>query len=420
MRSIVDIVPRASRRTALVLARNLAVSALPLALLIGGAAHGQGVTGTIKLGVLSDFSSVYSAAAGKGLVIATKMAGEDFLKENPNAGFKVEVVSADFGGKPDIGSAVARRWFDNEGVDAILDIPNSAIAFAVSEVTRQANKALLLSGAGSNRLTGDLCSPNTVQWTYDSYSYANVAGKALTKAGNDTWFFITADYAFGKDLQEQATTIITQAGGKVLGAVLNPIGTPDFSASLVQAKNSGAKVVGLAVAGGDVVTVVKQAAEFNIKQTIATLNLGIAEVNGIGLDTAKGLLLTEPFYWDLNDETRAWTKRFLANGAPSYPGLHHAGVYAATLHYLRAVAAAKTRDGAKVVAQMKAMPTHDPLFGNGSVRADGRVLHNMYMYQVKTPAESKYPWDYYKLLATVPADQAFRPMSEGNCPLVKK
>jgi branched-chain amino acid transport system substrate-binding protein len=416
MNSIATVVPWAAR----VLAKGLAVSALPLALLIGGTAQGQTVTGTVKLGVLSDFSSIYSAAAGQGLVIATKMAAEDFLKENPNAGFKVEVVSADFGGKPDVGSAVARRWFDSEGVDAILDIPNSAIAFAVSDVTRQANKVLLLSGAGSTRLTGDLCSPNTVQWTYDSYAYANVAARALTKGPSDTWFFITADYAFGKDLQEQATAVINKAGGKVLGSVLNPIGTPDFSASLVQAKNSGAKVIGLAVAGGDVVTVVKQAAEFNIKQTIATINLGISEVNGIGLETAQGLLLTEPFYWDLNDDTRAWTKRFLANGAPSYPGLHHAGVYAATLHYLRAIAAAKTRDGAKVVAQMKAMPTHDPLFGSGSVRADGRVLHSMYLYQVKTPSESKYPWDFYKLLATVPGDQAFRPLGEGGCPLVKK
>jgi len=415
----IHIGPRAARPTARIFAGALAALALPLAL-FSGTAHAQGVTGTIKLGVLSDFSSVYSAAAGRGLVIATKMAGDDFLKENPGAGFKVEVVSADFGGKPDVGSAVARRWFDSEGVDAILDIPNSAIAFAVSDVTRQANKVLLLSGAGSTRLTGDLCSPNTVQWTYDSYAYANVAGRALTKGANDTWFFITADYAFGKDLQQQATAVITQANGKVLGSVLNPIGTPDFSASLVQAKNSGAKVIGLAVAGGDVVTVVKQAAEFDIKQTIATINLGIAEVNGIGLETAQGLLLTEPFYWDLNDETRAWTKRFLANGAPSYPGLHHAGVYAATLHYLRAVAAAKTRDGAKVITQMKAMPTHDPLFGNGSVRVDGRVLHNMYLYQVKKPSESKYPWDFYKLLATVSGEQAFRPLGEGGCALAKK
>ncbi len=380
-----------------------------------------GVTGTVKLGVLSDFSNIYSTSGGLGLVAGAKLAVEDFMKENPDAGFNVEIIYADHQQKADVGAAIAKQWFEKEGVDAVLDVTNSSVAFAVVDVVKQYNKVALLSAAGSARLTGELCTPNTIHWTYDTYEVGNAVAKAITAAGGDSWFFLTADYSFGKDLESAAANAVIKAGGKVLGQVLHPVNTQDFSSFLLQAQSSGAKVVGFANAGGDLVTSIKQAHEFGLadKQTLAAINANVVDIKGLGLDAAQGTTLVEPFYWDLNDSTRAWTKRFNAIYSTSYPTLHHAGMYASVLHYLRALKAAGTRDGDKVVAQMKKMPTHDGLFSDGYVRADGRVIHDVYVFQVKSPAESKSDWDLYKLIATVPGDQAFRPLNEGGCPLVK-
>jgi branched-chain amino acid transport system substrate-binding protein len=370
---------------------------------------------------LSDMSSLYADIGGPGSVAAAKMAVEDFEKAH-HPKFKIEVVSGDHLNKPDVGSQIARKWYDEEGVDVIVDVPNSGVALAVSQVTREKNKAFIGSGPGSSDLTGSKCSPNTIHWVYDTWMLANGTGTAVVKTGGDTWFFITADYSFGHALERDATAAVIKAGGKVLGGVKVPLNNQDFSSFLLQAQASKAKIIGLANAGGDTINSIKQAAEFGIVkggQHLAGLLVFLSDVHGIGLEKAQGLILTENFYWDLNDKTRAWSKRFAAVDNGKMPTMVHAGVYTSVLEYLNAVTAINSDDGGKVIAQMKKKPFDDPLFGKSYVREDGRNVHDAYLFQVKTPAESKGPYDYYKLLATIPADEAFRPLKDGGCSLVK-
>jgi branched-chain amino acid transport system substrate-binding protein len=396
------------------LASSLAFAA---AALISTAAQAQT---SVKIGVMSDMSGLYADLGGPGSVAAAKMAVEDF---NPAAhGLKVEMIDADMQNKPDIGASIARQWFDVDGVDMIVDVPNSGVALAVNEVAREKNKVFLVSGAASSDLTGPKCSPDTIHWTYDTWMLANSTGKALVKTGGDTWFFLTADYAFGHALERDTTAVVLANGGKVLGAVAHPLNTSDFSSYLLQAQASKAKIIGLANAGGDTINSIKQGAEFGIAaggQQFAGLLVFVTDVNSLGLKTAQGLVLTETFYWDMNDATRAWTKRWQVQRPGKFPSMVQAGVYSAVTHYLKAVAALKSAaDGKAVVAKMKEIPTDDPLFGKGTVRADGRNLHPAYLFEVKKPEESKYPGDVYKLRATIPADEAFRPMKDDKCPMV--
>jgi branched-chain amino acid transport system substrate-binding protein len=376
----------------------------------------------IKIGVLNDRSGLYADLSGQGSVIAAQMAKEDYGADAK--GMKVEIVAADHQNKPDVGSNVARQWLDVDKVDVIVDVPNSGVALAVSDIVREKNKVFLNSGAGTSDLTGKACSPNTVHWTYDTWALANGTGKAIVQTGGKTWFFIVADYAFGQSLERDTAAVVQANGGKVLGSVRHPLNTADFSSYLLQAQSSGAQIIGLANAGTDLTNAIKQAAEFGIVQggqSLAGLLVFITDVHGIGLQAAQGLILTEAFYWDLNDGTRAWSKRFAERNGGKYPTMIHAGVYSAILDYLKAVEALKSdADGAKVVAEMKRTPTDDPLFGKGMIREDGRKIHDMYLFQVKKPAESKAPYDYYTLRATIPAAEAFRPLDQGNCPLVKK
>jgi branched-chain amino acid transport system substrate-binding protein len=374
----------------------------------------------IRVGVMNDQSSVYADFQGKGSVLAAQMAVEDY--GGKAAGRKVEVVFADHQNKPDVGSAIARKWLDQDGVDLIVDLPNSAVALAVNEVVRQKNKVMIGSGAGTSELTGSKCSPNTVHWTYDTWAYGHSLARAVVQRGGKTWFFITADYAFGHDLERQATDQLTKDGGKVVGGVRTPLGTPDFSSFLLQAQASGAQVVALAVAGGDTTNSLKQAAEFGLtaKQSMVSLIFTLNNVPALGLKASQGVLTVNPFYWDMNDGTRAFSRRFQKRAHNNaMPNDMQAGVYSAVLHFLKAVdKVGGASDGKAVVAAMKAMPTDDPLFGKGRIREDGRKLHPMYLLQVKSPEESKGDWDFYKVISTIPAEQAFRPMSEGNCPLV--
>src|SRR5262252_3954679 len=396
-------------------------SMFALALLAcASSAQAQVSGGVVKIGVLSDMSSLYSDIGGGGSAVAARMAVEDFGKTHK--GLKVEIVTADHLNKPDVGSSIARQWYDVDGVDVIVDVPTSSVALAINQVTREKGKVFLVSGAATSDLTGKACSPNTIHWTYDTWMLANGTGNAIVKHSGNTWFFITADYAFGHALERDTSEVVTKAGGKVLGAVRAPLSTQDFSSFLLQAQASKAKIIGLANAGGDTINSIKQAAEFGIVkggQKLAGLLVFLSDVHGLGLEKAQGLIFTETFYWDLNDGTRAWSKRFAALNNGAYPTMVQAGVYSSVLHYLKAVEALKSDDGTKVVAEMKKLPTDDPLFGKGVVRADGRKLHPAYLVEVKKPSESKGPWDYYKILATIPADQAFRPMNEGGCPLVK-
>jgi branched-chain amino acid transport system substrate-binding protein len=397
--------------------RIIASLAFAAAALFGTAAQAQV---NVKIGVLSDMSSLYADIGGPGSVTAAKMAVEDF---NPAAhGMKVEIVSADHQNKPDVGSNIARQWFDVDHVDAIVDVPTSSVALAVADVTREKNKVFLISGAASSDLTGAKCSPNSVHWTYDTWMLAHGTAGALVKTGGDTWFFLTADYAFGHALERDATAVVLANGGKVIGAVNHPLNTQDFSSYLLQAQSSKAKIIGLANAGGDTDNAIKQGAEFGITaggQQFAGLLVFVTDVNALGLKTAQGLVLTETWYWDMNDANRAWTKRWQAEHAGKFPSMVQAGVYSATLHYLKAVAAQKSAaDGKAVVSQMKALPTDDPLFGKGYIRADGRKIHPAYLFQVKKPEESKYPGDDYIVRATIPAEEAFRPIKDGNCPMV--
>jgi branched-chain amino acid transport system substrate-binding protein len=403
--------------------RKLSVA---IALAMGATAGATGANaqvsdGVVKIGVLNDMSSLYADVGGPGSVVAAKMAVDDYLKATKSK-LKVEILSADHQNKPDVGSQIARQWFDVDHVDAIVDVPNSGVALAVSQVTREKGKAHLNTGAASSDLTGKACSPNTVHWLYDTWNLAHGTGGAIVKTGGDTWFFLTSDYAFGHALERDTSEVVKANGGKVLGAVRHPINTQDFSSFLLQAQASKAKVIGLANAGADTTNAIKQAAEFGIVkggQSLAGLLVFLSDVHALGLQTAQGLIFTETFYWDLNDQTRAWSKRFAAANGGKYPTMDHAGVYAVILHYLKAVDTIKSDDGTKAVAEMKKLPTDDPLFGKGTIRADGRKIHPAYLFEVKKPSESKGPYDYYKLRATIPADQAFRPLKDGGCELVK-
>jgi len=386
----------------------------------GAAAFAQSGAQTVKIAVLSDMSSLYSDIAGPGSVAAAKLAIADFTKAHPN--LKVELVSSDHQNKPDIGSSQATQWYDVDKVDMVIDVPNSGVALAVSQVASQKNKVFIVSGAAASDLTGPKCNANTIHWTYDTWMLANGTGTALVKTGGDSWFFLTADYAFGHALERDTAAAVEKAGGKVLGKVRHPLNTNDFSSFLLQAQASKAKVVGLANAGGDTINSIKQGAEFGIVkggQKFAGLLVFASDVNALGLQTAQGLTLTETWYWDANDANRAWTKRWQQERPGKFPTMVQAGVYSAVTHYLKAVEALKSSaDGKAVVAKMKEMPTDDPLFGKGTIRADGRKIHDAYLFEVKKPSESKYPGDFYHLRATIPAAEAFRPLKDGGCPLV--
>ncbi len=390
------------------------------AALASSTAYAQFTDGIIKIGVLSDMSSLYSDVGGAGSVAAAKLAVEDYGAAAK--GLKIEIVSGDHQNKPDIGSSLASSWFDVDKVDVIVDVPNSGVALAVSEVARLKNKVFLVSGAATSDLTGAKCNANTIHWTYDTWNLANGTGKAMVKTGGDTWFFLTADYAFGQALERDTAAVVEANGGKVLGRVRVPLNNSDFSSFLLQAQSSRAKVIGLANAGGDTINSIKQAAEFGIVkggQNLAGLLVFASDIAALGLPTAQGLVLTETWYWDLNDVDRAWTKRWQAERPGKFPTMVHAGVYSAITHYLKSVDALKADgDGKAVVAKMKELPTDDRLFGQGVVRADGRKIHDAYLFEAKKPAESKYPGDFYKTRATIPAAEAFRPLKDGGCPLV--
>jgi branched-chain amino acid transport system substrate-binding protein len=373
----------------------------------------------VKIGVLTDMSSLYSDSGGKGSQIAAEMAVEDF--GGSVLGQKIQVVGADHQNKPDIGANITRDWYDNGGVDVVADVPNSAVALAVQQITKDKNKIFLISAGGSSDLTGPACSPNSVHWTYDTYALAHGTGGAMVKEGGDSWFFITADYAFGHALERDTTAEVTRQGGKVLGSVNAPLGTADFSSFLLQAQASKAKVIGLANAGGDTKTSVKQAHEFGIVtggQKLAGMLVNIDDIHALGLETAQGLVFTVGFYWDQNDETRAFAKRFIAKDG-LMPSSYQAGVYSSVLHYLKAVKAAGTKDSQKVLAQMHATKVDDFFSHGGYIREDGRMVHDMLLVQAKTPAESKGEWDLFKILKVLPGEEVFRPLKDGGCPLVK-
>jgi branched-chain amino acid transport system substrate-binding protein len=378
----------------------------------------------VKIGVLNDMSGLYADIGGPNSVVAAKMAVED--SGLAAKGWKIEVISGDHQNKPDVGVNIARQWIDNDKVDVIADTPNSGVALAVSNLVKEKNAVLLNSGAATADLTGKACTPNTISYTYDTYMLANGTGKALTKAAGDTWFFLTSDYAFGHALERDTSAVVTANGGKVLGSVKHPINSSDFSSFLLQAQASKAKVVGLANAGGDTTNAIKQASEFGIVaggQKLAALLLFISDVHSLGLKVAHGLTFTESFYWDLNDKTRDWSKRFQKlSPKGAMASMDAAGVYAGVLHYLKAMDAlgGNPHDGAKVVAKMKELPTDDPLFGKGPLRIDGRRIIPAYLFEVKKPEESKYPWDYYKLIATIAPEDAAKPLEASDCPLVKK
>ncbi|MBU6271798.1 MAG: ABC transporter substrate-binding protein [Betaproteobacteria bacterium] len=401
--------------------RTLISTLVAGAMALSAGASAQVSDGVIKIGVINDMSGLYADITGQGSVIAARLAVEDFGAAKK--GMKVEILSADHQNKPDIGSSIVRKWFDTDKVDVVADVPTSSVALAVNQIVREKGKVMLNSGAATSDLTGKDCSPNTIHWTYDTWMLANGTGSAIVKTGGDTWFFLTSDYAFGHALERDTEAVVLKSGGKVVNKVRHPLNTQDFSSFLLQAQASKAKIIGLANAGGDTQNSIKQAAEFGITrggQNLAGLLVFLPDVHALGLDKAQGLIFTETFYWDLNDQTRAWTKRFVAQSGGKYPSMVHAGVYGSVLHYLKAVEALKSDDGTKVVAKMKEMPTDDTLFGKGTIRADGRKLHPAYLVEVKKPSESKGPYDYYKVRATIPADQAFRPLDQGNCPLVAK
>jgi branched-chain amino acid transport system substrate-binding protein len=386
---------------------------------------GRAQTPTIRIGVMNDQSGPYRDDGGPTGVVCAKQALVDF--GIPNKGFSVEVLTADHQNKPDIGASIARQWIDRDGVDAIVDVPTSSVGLAVNTICREKNKVMLNSGTGTSDLTGVQCSPNTIHWTYDTYMLGKSTGGATVREGGDTWFFITADYVFGQTLQRDTADVVTKAGGKVLGSVAYPFPeTADFSTMLLRAQASGAKVLGLAMAGADTENCVKQAHEFGImnQMKVVCLLVQVRGVRAMGLETAAGLRWSESYYWDLNDRTRAWNNRVkdkTPNGV--WPNMTQAGDYGVTLHYLKAVAdmgvAAAKADGRAVVARMKAMPTDDDCFGPGRIREDGRALHPCYLLEAKTPAESKQSWDIAKVVATTPMEEAFRPLNEGHCPLVK-
>jgi branched-chain amino acid transport system substrate-binding protein len=384
----------------------------------GGSAQAQISDDVVKIGVLTDMSSLYADATGKGSLAAVQMAVSDFggkVKGKP-----VEVIAADHQNKPDVGVSISRNWYDNDKVDAIFDVPTSSVALPVSALTREKNKVNINSGGGSSDITGVACSPNTIHWTYDTYALSNVAGKAMVKRGEDTWFFVTADYAFGMALERDAANVVKESGGKVLGDVRHPLNSSDFSSFLLQAQASKAKVVALANAGGDTTNALKQAAEFGLTQggqKMIALLQEITDTHALGVKATEGLIVTDAFYWDMNDETRAFSKRFNEK-VGHMPTMIQAGLYSATMHYLKAIEAIGSDEAPKVLAQMRATPVNDFFAKNGKIRIDGRMVHDMYLFEVKKPSESKNEWDLYKLLATVPGDEAFRPLDKGGCPLV--
>jgi branched-chain amino acid transport system substrate-binding protein len=387
-------------------------------MLIAVSAPAAAQNGPVKLGVLTDMSSLYADNGGQGSVVAAQMAVDDF--KGKVLGRSVQIVAGDHQNKADVGSAITRRWLENEGVEVILDVPNSAVALAVQGITRDKKKLFLATGAATSRLTGDECSMTDVHWTYDTYALSQGTTKAISRLGTRTWFFLSADYSLGAQLEADSRKVIDATGGKVVGAVKHPINTPDFSSFLLQAQSSKAEVIALADAGGDFINAVKQAAEFGItrEQKLAGLIVFIADIHSLGLQSAQGLLLSSAFYWDLNDETRAWSKRFIEK-TQQVPTMIHAGTYGAVMHYLKAVEAAGTLDGPTVAAKMREMPVNDFMTKNGRIRQDGRLVRDMYLFRVKSPEESKYRFDYYKLLTTIPGDEAFKPMEEGGCPLLK-
>ena len=399
----------------------ISLAALVVALGCSGA-QAQYTDGAIRIGVLNDMSGTYSDLSGRGSLIAARMAVEDFGAAAK--GMKVEIVGADHQNKPDVGSNIVRKWIDTGKVDVIVDVPTSSVALAVNEIVRDKNKVFLVSGGATSDLTGAKCTPNTIHWTYDTWALANGTGQAIVKTGGDTWFFLTANYAFGLALERDTAAVVVKNGGKVLGRVRHPFPATDFSSFLLQAQASKAKIIGLANAGADTVNSIKQASEFGIVrggQKLAALLAFITDVHALGLQASQGLIMTEAWYWDLNDANREFAKKFAPQNKGIYPTMVHAGVYSAVTHYLKAVEALKSdADGKAVVAKMKELPTDDKLFGKGTVREDGRKIHPMYLVEVKAPTESKGPWDYYKIRATIPAEEAFRPLSEGGCPLVNR
>ena len=387
---------------------------------LSAGAHAQISGGVVKIGVLTDLSGTYSDLAGSGAVLATKMAIEDFIaKEKPD--FKIEMVSADHQNKADIASNKAREWFEREGVDTATELVTTSVALAVMKIAKEKDRIALMSGTGSTPITNEQCNDVSVHYTYDTYALANGTAKAVTKQGGKSWFFLTADYAFGQALEKDASAVVTANGGKVLGSVRHPFPGSDFSSFLLKAQASGAQVIGLANAGADTTNAIKQAAEFGITptQSLAGLLMFITDIHSLGLKSTQGMYLTEGFYWDLNEETRAWSKRFFGV-QKKMPTMVQAGQYSSVYHYLKAVKAAGSDDTKKVMAQMKKLPINDFFAKNGQIREDGRMVHDMYLMQVKKPAESKYPWDYYHVRQVIPAAEAFQPLSQSRCPLVKK
>lgn len=400
--------------------RNLSAG-VGFVLLTMTAAFAQVSGDVVKIGVLNDQSGVYADLAGPGSVTAAKMAVEDF--GGKVLGKPIEVIFADHQNKPDVATPIVNQWIDVDNVDVVVDVPTSSVALAVQEITKNKNRVHLNSTAGTSDLTGKACSPTGIHWTYDTYALANSTGRALTKDGGNTWFFIVADYAFGHALEKDTAAAVTSQGGKVVGSVNTPFPNQDFSSFLLQAQASGAKVIGLANAGGDMINAVKQAQEFGITasgQRLAGLLVFITDIHSLGLPVTQGLVLTTGFYWDRDDATRAWSKRFAERNGGRMPTMVQAGVYSAVMHYLAAIKTAGTDEAKAVVAKMKETPVNDFFAQNGRIRADGRMVHDMYLVQVKKPEESKYPWDYYKILRVVPGDEAFRPMDQGNCPLAAK
>jgi len=399
--------------------RSLVLAAGLICFLMPGSAFAQQARQSLKIGVLSDFSSVYSDIGGMGNLEAAKMAIEEF--GGSMFGAPIELLTADPQNKADTAASIVRKWYENEGVDMIIDMPTSATALAGMELSKQFEKIMIITDAASSDITGKSCSPYTAHWTYDTYANAHTVGSAIVKNGGDSWFFITADYVFGHSVERDTAEVVKAAGGKVLGSVRHPLNTPDFSSYLLQAQSSKAKIIGLANGGGDTISAIKQAGEFGIVaggQNLAAIVMFISDVHSLGLKLAQGLIITEAYYWDLNDRTRVFGKRFFER-MKRMPTMNQAATYSATLHYLKAVQAAGTRETKPVMAKMRATPVRDAFTDNGVLREDGRMVHSMFLFEVKKPEESKAPWDYYKVIAEVPGDQAFRPINEGNCPLVK-
>jgi branched-chain amino acid transport system substrate-binding protein len=399
--------------------KRLGVTILCLVAVVGMNRANAQATGPLKLGVLTDMSSLYADNGGPGSVVAAQMAIDDF--GGSVLGRKIELIAADHQNKADVGGVIARRWIENENIEVILDVPNSAVALAVQGITREKKKLFLATGAATSRLTGDECSRTGIHWTYDTYALSQGTTKAVSKLGVKSWFFLSADYSLGAQLEADSRKVIDAEGGKVVGSVKHPINTPDFSSFLLQAQSSKAEAIALADAGGDFINVVKQAGEFGVTKTqkLVGLLVFIADVNSLGLPSAQGLILNSAFYWDLNDDTRAWSKRFI-DKTNKVPTMIHAGTYGAVMHYLKAVAAVGSVDGPTIASKMRETPVNDFMTKNGKIREDGRLVRDMYLFRVKKPEESKYRFDYYQLLATIPGNEAFKPQEEGGCPLVSK